>query len=107
MRALAVIAAATLALHVVCIEQYGYFRDELYSLACGEHLDWGYVDQPPLIALIAFLIRKTLGESLFAIRILPAIAGASLVLLTGHLAKQMGAGRFAQILAALAAMIAP
>src|SRR5580693_496911 len=55
---------------------YSYFRDELYYLACSRHLDWGYVDQPPLIALITWLVRVLLGQSLAAIRLLPALAGA-------------------------------
>jgi hypothetical protein len=101
------IAIATVALHLVCIDQYGYFRDELYYLACSEHLAWGYVDQPPLIALIAFVVRHTLGESLLAIRLLPALAGGALVLLTSLLARQMGGNRYAQSLAALTAMIVP
>jgi len=102
-----VLAAVTVLLHVVVINQYGYFRDELYYLACGEHLDWGYVDQPPLIGLIAWLIRHTLGTSLFAIRILPAIANGALVVLTGAIARKFGASKFAQSIAALCTMIAP
>lgn len=102
-----VLAALTVVAHLVCIHQYGYFRDELYYLACGEHLDWGYVDQPPLIGLIAWLIRHTLGTSLFAIRILPALANGVLVVMTGAIAQRFGASRFAQALAALCTMIAP
>jgi hypothetical protein len=103
----AMLAGLTLVLHVVCITQYGYFRDELYYLACGEHLDWGYVDQPPMIGLIAWLLRHTIGVSLPAIRILPAIANAALVVLTAAIARRLGASRFAQALAALCTMIAP
>ena len=44
------IAAAKLLLHLATASRYGYFGDELYFMACGEHLDWGYVDQPPLVA---------------------------------------------------------
>src|SRR5471030_1122298 len=51
--AVALIAAAKLALHLYAGRHYGYFVDELYYLACARHLDWGYVDQPPLIAAIA------------------------------------------------------
>src|SRR5437762_2302423 len=101
------LAAITVVVHLICITQYGYFRDELYYLACGEHLDWGYVDQPPLIGLIAWLIRHTLGTSLFAIRILPVLAHASLVALTGAIAARLGGSRFAQLTAALCTMIAP
>lgn len=66
------IALVPLVLHLFFINQYGYSRDEFYYLACGEHLDWGYDDHPPFIALVALLISKTLGTSLLAIRILPA-----------------------------------
>jgi hypothetical protein len=87
--------------------RYGYFRDEFYYFACGEHLDWGYVDQPPFVALVAFLVRGTLGESLLALRFLPAACNALAVFLTGRMARELGGGRFAQGLAALAALIAP
>ena len=66
---------------------YGYFRDELYFLACGEHLDWGYADHAPLIALIARASRAILGDSLFSIRLLPACAGAVKILLTGLIVR--------------------
>ena len=86
---------------------YGYFRDEFYYLACGEHLDFGYVDQPPLIALIAKVMRLLLGDSLFAIRFLPALAGAATVVFTGLLVRQMGGKRSAIVLACLAVITAP
>jgi hypothetical protein len=98
----AYIAAAKLILHLLTANRYGYFGDELYFMACGEHLAWGYVDQPPLIALIAWFTRHVLGTSLFAIHLLPAVAGTALVWLTGALTREMGGRRFAQALAALA-----
>jgi len=100
------IAAAKLLLHLATASRYGYFGDELYFMACGEHLDWGYVDQPPLVGLMAWLVRHTLGTSLLAIRSVSALAGAALVLLTGLLAREMGGGRFAMGLAALATALA-
>jgi hypothetical protein len=101
------VAAIKLLLHLFAGRHYGYFVDELYYLACSEHLAWGYVDQPPLIALIAKLTRMTLGDSLPAIHLLPAIAGALKVLLAAMIAREMGGKRFAQTLAALAALVAP
>ncbi len=95
------IALAKLLLHLLTASRYGYFGDELYHLACGEHLDWGYVDQPPMIALIAWFTRHVLGESLLAVRFLPAVAGTLLVLLTGLITRELGGGRFAQGLSAL------
>src|SRR5437667_3811054 len=70
------VAAATLLLHLLTATNYGYFRDELYFLACSRHLAAGYVDMAPLIAWVTALVRVTLGESLFAIHLVPAIAAA-------------------------------
>ena len=103
---LGAMAALTAAAHLVCINQYGIFRDELYFLACAEHLDWGYVDQPPLIALIAWMARH-LGTSTLAVRLPAVLAAAALVALTGALARRLGGGLFAQFLACLTALAAP
>src|SRR5580698_9069464 len=70
------------------INHYGWFRDELYYMACGQHLAWGYVDQPPLIAFIAWFERHLFGDSLAAMRLLPILAGAATVLLTGLFARE-------------------
>jgi 4-amino-4-deoxy-L-arabinose transferase-like glycosyltransferase len=104
---LASVALAKLFIHFLTNGQYGYFRDEFYFIACSEHLDWGYVDQPPLIAWQTYLTRMLLGESLFALRFLPAVFGAIKVFLTGLMARELGGGRFAQATAAIAALIAP
>jgi len=104
---LLLLAAATLLLHLALSGRYGFWIDELYFIACGEHLDWGYVDHPPLIAFAAQGSRVLLGDSLFAIRFFPALAHAGLVLLTGWLARALGAGRFGQVLAALTVLGAP
>lgn len=101
------LSAFKLLLHFLTNSQYGYFRDELYYLACGEHLDWGYVDQAPLIALIARAERIVLGDSLFAIRFLPAVAGAATVFLTGLITRELGGGRFAIALACVSLIVAP
>jgi hypothetical protein len=101
------LSAFKLILHFLTNGQYGYFRDELYYLACGEHLDWGYVDQSPLIAVVARASRLLLGDSLFAIRFFPAVAGAALVFVTGLLVRELGGGRFAIVLASACVIIAP
>jgi hypothetical protein len=101
------ISACKLLVHLYAGRHYGYFVDELYYLACSRHLDWGYVDQPPLIAVITWLARSLLGDSLPAIRFFPAVAGAAEVALTALIARELGGKRFAQGLAALAALVAP
>jgi 4-amino-4-deoxy-L-arabinose transferase-like glycosyltransferase len=97
----AYISAAYLLLQLSVANRYGYFGDELYHMACGEHLAWGYVDQPPFIALVAWLTRHLFGTSLFAVHLFPAFAGCAMVWLTGLLARELGGQRFAQVLAAL------
>jgi len=87
--------------------RYGFFRDELYYAACGEHLGWGYVDHAPLVALIARITRSLLGSSLVALRFFPALAGGAKVLLAGWMARELGGRRFAQMLAALTVLLAP
>lgn len=86
---------------------YGFFRDELYYIACSHHLGWGYVDQPPLSIFLLAINHAILGDSLFALRFLPALCGAVFVYVTGLITEEMGGDRFAQILAAIAATIAP
>ncbi len=104
---LAVLSLVKFLIHFVCISKYGYFRDELYYMACGENLDFGYVDHPPLIAIITRFSRLLLGDSLFAIRFFPAVAGALLIFLTGLIVRELGGKRSAIILAAVAVLIAP
>jgi hypothetical protein len=104
---LAGLAMAKLLLQFAGIRHYGFFRDELYYMACGEHLAWGYVDQPPLIAFVAWLARHLFGNSLVSIRLFPALAGAAVVFFTGLLARELGGGRFAQFLAGTAILLAP
>ena len=101
------LAAAKLLFCLLIAGRYGIFRDELYYLACSEHLDFGYVDQPPLIALVAWIARHLFGESLLGLRLLPALAGAATVWWTGRLAREMGGRTFAQAMAALAVFAAP
>jgi hypothetical protein len=103
---LGLLGAGLFALHMALARGYGYFRDELYFLDCGRHLDWGYVDHSPLIGLVARL-ALALGGSTYALRVFPALASAVLVVLTGLLAHRMGGGRFAQGLAALAVLVVP
>ena len=105
-RLLLALAALKLSVHLALAGRYGYFRDELYFLDCGRHLDWGYVDHAPLIGLLARL-ALTLGGSLPVLRAFAALAGAGLVVLTGALAWRFGGGRFAQGLAALCVIAAP
>ncbi len=100
-------AVFKLLLHFAFNSSYGYFRDELYFIACGEHLAWGYPDHAPLVALMAKTTRVLFGDSLFAIRLFPALAGASKIFLTALLVREFGGKRFATFLACLCVLCAP
>jgi len=86
---------------------YGYFIDELYYLACAARPAWGYVDHPPLSIGVLTVSRALLGDSLPALRLVPALLGAATVVLSGALARRLGGGAFAQALAALSVALAP
>ena len=87
--------------------RYGYFRDELYYLACSDHLAFGYVDFAPLIAWIAHFSRLVLGDSLHAIRVVPALAFGGEVVLTGAIARGLGGRRWAVLLASISVLVCP
>lgn len=95
-------AAVYLLLHLLTAGRYGYFGDEMYYMDCARHLDWGYVDQPPVVALVAWFVRHLLGDSLFALRLLPAISGVARIVLAAILARELGASRGGMVLAAIA-----
>ena len=86
----AIVAATYFAAHLCTATRYGYFRDALYYLACSEHLDWGYIDQPPLIAVVAWLARHTFGTSLRALLLWPVLAGCGRIILVAAFARELG-----------------
>jgi hypothetical protein len=102
-----VFAAAAFLLHLLTANRYGYFRDELYYAACGQHLAWGYVDHAPLIAVICWFARRLMGDSLYALRLFPALSAAAKVLLTAWMVRELGGRRFAQLLAAVVIFFCP
>lgn len=101
-----IVALGTLLLHLATIWRYGYFRDELYFIACARHLAWGYVDQPPLVAFAAWLAGP-LGFALPALRLLPVLAAAIAAGLAVQIARDLGGGRFAQWCAGIAVALVP
>jgi 4-amino-4-deoxy-L-arabinose transferase-like glycosyltransferase len=98
-------AVAQLLLHEFTNGHFGIFRDEYYYLACASRPAWGYVDQPPLSIWVLSVWKSLFGDSLQSIRVLPALCGSVLVILTGATAAQLGGARWAQWFAGLAAAI--
>ncbi len=94
-------------IHFLWNGRYGYFRDELYYAACGQHLAWGYVDHAPLIAVIARVSRGLFGDSLHALRFFPALASGAQILVAVFIVRELGGRRYAQVLAAVAILVCP
>ncbi|MGB6387677.1 MAG: glycosyltransferase family 39 protein [Terriglobales bacterium] len=101
------LAAAAVLLQMATNGRYGYFRDELYYLALSHHLAWGYVDLAPMSPVLAYIGRALFGESLHAIRLLPALALGTEILITGLITRELGGKRFAVLLACLSVLLAP
>jgi hypothetical protein len=101
------VALAKLVFHIYFNNRYGYFRDEFDYMSCGDHLAWGYVDQPPLIPFLIHLCRAVLGDSLRSIRFIPALASSLLVVQTAVLARELGGRRYAVLLSSVCALIVP
>jgi Dolichyl-phosphate-mannose-protein mannosyltransferase len=101
------IALASVLFHIPFLRSYGWFRDEFYYVACGRHLDFGYVDHPPFVALVARLVTSIFGDSLVALRLVSVLTGAAVIYLSGRLARELGGGLLAQGLTAVCVLIAP
>jgi hypothetical protein len=101
------VALLKLLIHAPVLHRYGFHHDELYFIACGNHLSFGYVDHAPLVPWIARLATVLFGDSLVGLRVFALLAGALTILLTGWLVHRIGGGRFAQLLACLAVLVAP
>ncbi len=101
------LAAVKLAVSMVFAGRYGWHRDELYYLASARHLELGYVDYPPVTPAIARLVQVVAPDSVVALRFTSVLAGALVVVLAALMARELGGGRRAQLLSALAVVISP
>src|SRR5215471_5402028 len=104
---LVLVAAARFVLHLATNGNYGFHRDELQTLDDARHLDWGFVVYPPVTPLLGRLELILFGTSLTGFRVFSAIAVSAAMVLAGLIAKDLGGKRPAQLLAAVAAGIAP
>jgi 4-amino-4-deoxy-L-arabinose transferase-like glycosyltransferase len=105
--ALGAIAVAVAALHIATNGRFGFHRDELQVLDDARHLDWGFVAYPPLTPFIERIALGLFGPSLIGLRMFSVLARASAIVLTGLMARELGATRLAQVASALAVVVAP
>ncbi|MFI6509073.1 ArnT family glycosyltransferase [Streptosporangium sp. NPDC050855] len=99
---LAAVSAGVTALFLLLSGGQGHYVDELYFRVAAGHLGWGYVDQPPLVPLLARAQIALFGDNLVAIRVVPALLAGLAVLVAGLIARELGGGGRAQVLAACA-----
>jgi 4-amino-4-deoxy-L-arabinose transferase-like glycosyltransferase len=98
---------AVLVLHLATNGLYGFHRDELYYLDSARHLAWGFVDYPPLTPAVARLSELVFGTSVWGLRLWPSVAGALMVVLAAQIARELGGGHWARVLAAVGAAASP
>jgi 4-amino-4-deoxy-L-arabinose transferase-like glycosyltransferase len=103
----AVCATVKFAIHILTGSNYGYFCDELYTIALSKHLAFGYIDLPPLVPLLVAASRAVLGESLLALHIVPALAGSATLVFACLITRELSGKLFATGLTALGFLIAP
>lgn len=102
-----IFVAVKVLLNLFAISHFGFHRDEFLHLVLGDHLDWGYKEVPPFIAVLAAITKTVFGDSVFAARIFPTIASGLIIWLTGRITVELGGRRFAITLACLALIFSP
>jgi 4-amino-4-deoxy-L-arabinose transferase-like glycosyltransferase len=105
--ALLTIAAAVALLHMLTNGRYGFHRDELQFLSDARHLDWGFVAFPPITPLLEQIGLSLFGLSLVGLRVFSVLAQATVIVISGLMARELGGGRFAQVITALAVAFSP
>src|SRR3954451_7306737 len=94
-----VVAGVVVVIQLALAGRYGWHRDELYFIACGRHLAWGYVDQPPFTPAVGRFATAVFGTSLIGLRLVSALANAGIVALAAAIARELGGKRSAQVVA--------
>jgi hypothetical protein len=102
-----IFVAVKVLLNALAISRFGFHRDEFLHLVLADHLDWGYKEVPPFIAVLAKITLSVFGNSVFAARVFPTIASGLIIWLTGRIVVELGGRRFAITLACLALLFAP
>ncbi len=104
---IAITACVKFALQVYIAPGYGYFGDELYTIALSRHLAFGYVDLPPLVPALMAVSRAILGESLLAFHVVPALAGAVKLIFICLITREFGGRWFAVLISAITVISIP
>lgn len=99
-----ILSLVKLLIHLVANRNYGFHRDELLHLSVSEHLDWGYMEFPPFIAVVGKLAHFLFGYSLSGVRLFPTLAGVAILVLCCRIAKELGGKKNAVLLAGISVL---
>jgi hypothetical protein len=102
-----VLACLKFFFHLYFNNRYGYFRDEFDYIICGNHLAWGYVDQPPMVPFLTRICLAVFGDSLRSVRLIPAIAASVMMVQAAAITRELGGKACALVLTALVVLVAP
>ena len=105
--ALLILSLAVAVVHALTNGQYGFHRDELDIIMNARQLDWGYVAYPPFTPWIARIGLALFGNSLQGLRLFSAASQGIAVVLVGLMARDLGGGPAARMMAGIAAAVAP
>src|SRR5476649_302737 len=94
-------------LNLFAMPHFGFHRDELLHLVLADHLDWGYKEVPPFIAVVAKAGSVLFGDSVFAARIFPTLCSGLIIWFTGLITVELGGKKFAIALACLSMIFSP
>ncbi|MGZ3812103.1 MAG: ArnT family glycosyltransferase [Mucilaginibacter sp.] len=102
-----IFVAIKVGLNMLAMSHFGFQRDELLHLALGDHLDWGFKEVPPFIALLAKISTTVFGESVFATRVFSTLFSGLIIWFTGQIVIELGGRKFAITLACMALIFSP
>lgn len=105
--ALAIVTAAIMLVHIATNARFGFHRDELQVLDDARHMAWGFVAYPPFTPFIERISLTLFDTSLVGLRLFSVLTQGAVILFTGLIARELGAHRLAQIVAALAVAVSP
>ncbi|NMC36927.1 MAG: glycosyltransferase family 39 protein [Bacteroidales bacterium] len=102
---IAAIALLNVIAHLVFSYNLEYHRDELLYFSLGSHPAFGYATVPPMIGWVAWIMQQLFGNSIFAVRLFPALMSGIMIYLVSALVKELGGSSYARILAAIGSFI--
>ncbi len=108
-KSLGIIAFIKVFIHLFAnvITEFGLHRDEYLYISESDHLAWGYMEVPPVISILGWISRGLFGDTLLAVKIFPVLVGVATIFLLGVFIRDLGGGKWAQIIGATGFLLSP